>query len=266
MGGPYAATSTASAVAAAAAYAAWYGTGWGSTCATAAPYALNTIIEVVSGRNAVGWLTWAGSDAVTREVLDHAKQAAIHPWATHRHNGYTFKVDKYCRTYCVSGYLSSRPAGRVYGAIKPLVTATNDASGHLIGDFFGGPIAAYNIVGMTQWQNNSEGAGAADITYKRMETALKTLFHRPGCVWIEIDVRYPTIANWGAATRQQKLDFWRPSSLHVRAIAYRNKWLPGGASATYTNPHTLPGAGIAISQTALGFDNTPAVGLLRHLA
>jgi hypothetical protein len=218
----------------------------------AATYAANTFVERVTGRNIVGHLAYyILSDAVVKEVFDRASQAGIKPYSTQTHNGYTYKIDAFCRTYSVSGWVKRRVGGRRFDDVNPLVRATGDQNGHIIADSLDGPIAACNFVGMSAYHNNSVGAAPDEETYARMEGAARYILdHETMLVvsvrngvrnrvsepfvkaWIEVTLRYPA---WSAASRSAKLDYFRPSELDVRITAYT----ASGATRGYPNP-TLP--------------------------
>lgn len=211
-------------------------------------YLANTLTERQTGRNVVGQLSYFGQDPVVQEVLDIALQNGIKPFSTQTFNKYSFKVDRFCRTYEVSGYVSRRAYPRVQGAISPLVKAAGDHSGHIIADSLNGPPHAVNFIGLSNYQNNAVGAALDDDTYSRLEGAVRRIadgeeryydnarrVHVPfRSVWIQVKLSYPA---WNATNRSTKLSYFRPSRLDVRVVAYANP----GQSQEYDNPY-LPNA------------------------
>lgn len=206
-------------------------------------WTVNSLVERQTGRNVVGHATyWASRDAVVREVMDAALQAGQRPYSTQTYNGYSFSLDAYCRVTHVTGTLSRRNHARTYGAIDPLVKATNDQAGHLIADSLNGPIISPNFVGMTPYNNNAIGAGPDDDCYCRMEAAVRfildheTLYVRGrgeaayDRVTIAVRLTYPV---WNATSRNTKLAYWRPSAFDVQVTAFT----AAGDSRAYDNPY-----------------------------
>jgi hypothetical protein len=236
-------------------------------------YTANVLVERQTGRNILGHGIYAVSDVVIREVMDRALQAGVRPSSTQTFNGYTFSVDRYCRVYQVNGNVSRRNGGRTYDAVRPLVKATGDHSGHIIADSLNGPIAAYNFIGMTAYHNNAVGAGPDDDTYSRMEEGVRYILdsetkYVPGrgslrYVRATISVRL-TYPPWNATTRMTKLNYFRPNHLYVEVIAYT----ASGEKETFSNPfinNAIPGhMGVRSVQLNGNFNNTPA-GANRYL-
>lgn len=212
-------------------------------------YAVNTLTERQLGRNIVGVVTHYFSDPVIKEVMREARQAGIRPWSTQTYNGYSFKIDRYARTYEVVGTFSRRNGARKYGSIEPLVKAPFDQNGHIIADSLNGPIAACNFVGMTPFHNNAVGAAVDDATYSRMEAAVRYILDHetkyvPGqgeLPYVRADLRvtlqYPV---WVGTNRNTKLNFFRPNHLDVFVKAYT----ANGHSTEYRNPFVEVGIGM----------------------
>lgn len=193
-------------------------------------YTANVLVERQFGRNIIGYATYYTSDAVIQEVMDRALQAGIRPSSTQTFNGYTYSIDRFCRVYQVTGTVTRRPSGRVYGAVDPLVKAAGDHNGHIIADSLNGPIAACNFVGMTAYHNNAVGAGPDDDTYSRMEGAVRQIIDNEEKYDVATKATYPyvratitinlTYPAWNAASRSTKLDYFRPNRLDVGLCAY----------------------------------------------
>ncbi|HEY3570448.1 MAG TPA: hypothetical protein VGP73_21135 [Thermoanaerobaculia bacterium] len=240
-----------------------------------AAYLANTLTERQTGRNIVGHLSYYGQDPVVQEVMDMALQNGIKPFSTQVFNNYSFKIDRFCRTYEVSGYVSRRTYNRVQGAIAPLVKAAGDQNGHIVADSLNGPPHAVNFIGMTAHQNNAVGAALDDDTYSRLEGAVRRIVDNEeryfddrrrtyvnyDRVWIQVKLSYPA---WNATSRDTKLNYFRPTRLDVRMIGYTGS----GQSREFDNPY-LPNAQpghLGVRDIRLGgeFDNT-VVGGPRYL-